>query len=90
MEIVLTRHLRNEADNNGVPEHVQGMRIRGDRQYVREAVQGSLERLGVDCIDLYYQHRIDRTVPIEETWSELKVCMSVFLIYRHPRCQATI
>ncbi|CAK0785133.1 hypothetical protein CVIRNUC_008339 [Coccomyxa viridis] len=50
----------------------QGMRIRGDRAYVREAVQGSLDRLGVDCIDLFYQHRIDRTVPIEETWSELK------------------
>ena len=48
------------------------MRIRGDRAYVREAVQGSLDRLGVDCIDLFYQHRIDRTVPIEETWSELK------------------
>ena len=40
---------------------------------MREAVQGSLERLGVDCIDLFYQHRVDRTVPIEETWSELKV-----------------
>ena len=51
---------------------LQGMRIRGDREYVREAVQGSLDRLGVDCIDLFYQHRIDRTVPIEETWSELK------------------
>ena len=48
------------------------MRIRGDRLYVREAVQGSLDRLGVDCIDLFYQHRIDRTVPIEETWTELK------------------
>ena len=35
-------------------------------------MQGSLDRLGVDCIDLFYQHRIDRTVPIEETWSELK------------------
>ncbi|CAL5229031.1 g12278 [Coccomyxa viridis] len=50
----------------------KGMRVRGDRQYVREAVQGSLERLGVDCIDLFYQHRVDRTVPVEETWSELK------------------
>ena len=56
--------------------HVQGMKVRGDRQYVREAVQGSLERLGVDCIDLFYQHRVDRTVPVEETWSELKVATS--------------
>ena len=43
---------------------------------MREAVQGSLERLEVDCIDLFYQHRVDRTVPIEETWSELKVLVS--------------
>ena len=58
---------------------VQGMRVRGDRAYVREAVEGSLQRLGVDCIDLFYQHRVDRTVPIEETWAELKVacCTSV-------------
>jgi aryl-alcohol dehydrogenase-like predicted oxidoreductase len=90
MEILLARHLRNEEDNSGVPEHVQGMRIGGDRQYVRGAVQGSLERLGVDCIDLFYQHRIDRTVPIEETWSELKVCMSVFLMQRPRRSQDTI
>ncbi|MEU6996340.1 aldo/keto reductase [Streptomyces sp. NPDC046465] len=41
--------------------------IRGDAAYVREACDASLRRLGVDHIDLYYQHRVDRTVPIEET-----------------------
>jgi aryl-alcohol dehydrogenase-like predicted oxidoreductase len=41
--------------------------IRGDGGYVREACDASLERLGVDYIDLYYQHRVDRTTPIEET-----------------------
>jgi aryl-alcohol dehydrogenase-like predicted oxidoreductase len=41
--------------------------LRGDAEYVREACDASLERLGVDNIDLYYQHRVDRTVPIEET-----------------------
>jgi aryl-alcohol dehydrogenase-like predicted oxidoreductase len=41
--------------------------LRGDAEYVREACDASLERLGVDHIDLYYQHRVDRTVPIEET-----------------------
>src|SRR3954451_17671987 len=41
--------------------------IRGDAEYVREACDASLERLGVDHIDLYYQHRVDKTVPIEET-----------------------
>ena len=34
---------------------------------MREACDGSLRRLGVDCIDLYYQHRVDPAVPIEET-----------------------
>ncbi|WP_371649470.1 MULTISPECIES: aldo/keto reductase [unclassified Streptomyces] len=42
-------------------------RIRGDAAYVRQACEASLRRLGVDHIDLYYQHRVDPTVPIEET-----------------------
>jgi len=46
--------------------------IRGDPAYVRAACEGSLERLGVDCVDLYYQHRIDKKVPIEVTMGELK------------------
>jgi aryl-alcohol dehydrogenase-like predicted oxidoreductase len=41
--------------------------IRGDRQYVKEACDASLKRLGVDRIDLYYQHRVDAKTPIEET-----------------------
>ena len=41
--------------------------IRGDADYVRKACDASLERLGVDVIDLYYQHRVDPKVPIEET-----------------------
>ncbi|KAM0828153.1 hypothetical protein ACQ4PT_067730 [Festuca glaucescens] len=39
--------------------------VRGDPPYVRAACEGSLARLGIDCIDLYYQHRIDTRVPIE-------------------------
>jgi aryl-alcohol dehydrogenase-like predicted oxidoreductase len=39
----------------------------GRPEYVRQACDASLKRLGVDRIDLYYQHRVDRTVPIEET-----------------------
>src|SRR5215212_1371752 len=39
----------------------------GRPEYVRKACDASLERLGVDTIDLYYQHRVDRSVPIEET-----------------------
>ncbi|MEV6732641.1 aldo/keto reductase [Streptomyces sp. NPDC051364] len=41
--------------------------VRGDSAYVRQACEASLRRLGVDHIDLYYQHRVDPQVPIEET-----------------------
>ena len=41
--------------------------INGRPDYVRQACEDSLERLGVDFIDLYYQHRVDNAVPIEET-----------------------
>jgi aryl-alcohol dehydrogenase-like predicted oxidoreductase len=41
--------------------------VRGDPDYVRTCCDASLQRLGVDVIDLYYQHRVDRSVPIEET-----------------------
>jgi aryl-alcohol dehydrogenase-like predicted oxidoreductase len=41
--------------------------VNGRPDYVRSACDGSLRRLGVDRIDLYYQHRVDPTVPIEET-----------------------
>jgi len=41
--------------------------VRGDPAYVRAACDASLARLGVETIDLYYQHRVDVSVPIEET-----------------------
>jgi aryl-alcohol dehydrogenase-like predicted oxidoreductase len=41
--------------------------VRGDPDYVRSACEASLRRLGVEAIDLYYQHRVDPKVPIEET-----------------------
>ncbi|WP_030153729.1 aldo/keto reductase [Streptomyces sp. NRRL S-244] len=41
--------------------------VRGDAAYVRQACEASLRRLGVDHIDLFYQHRVDPQVPIEET-----------------------
>ena len=41
--------------------------IRGDAAYVRGAIDASLERLGVEHVDLWYQHRVDPSVPIEET-----------------------
>ena len=48
-------------------EHGEHLGIRGDAAYVREACDASLQRLGVDHIDLYYQHRVDPSVAIEET-----------------------
>lgn len=41
--------------------------IRGDKQYVRECIEGSLKRLGTDYVDLYYQHRVDKNTRIEDT-----------------------
>ena len=41
--------------------------IDGRPEYVREACDASLKRLGIECIDLYYQHRVDANVPIEDT-----------------------
>ena len=45
--------------------------VRGDPEYVRSACEASLKRLGVDVIDLYYQHRVDPNVPIEDTVGEM-------------------
>jgi aryl-alcohol dehydrogenase-like predicted oxidoreductase len=52
--------------------HGERLGVRGDPDYVREACDASLERLGVDHIDLYYQHRVDPDTPIEETVGAMK------------------
>ena len=53
-------------------EHSGGQRtITGRPDYVRECADASLRRLGVDHIDLYYQHRVDPDVPVEDTWGAL-------------------
>ena len=49
------------------PQNPTARGVDGSPAYIRRSVEGSLKRLGVDTIDLYYQHRIDPTVPIEET-----------------------
>lgn len=61
-EIVLATKFANSWDSEGKRGH-----IRGDAAYVRQACDASLKRLGFDVIDLYYQHRVDPNVPIEET-----------------------
>jgi aryl-alcohol dehydrogenase-like predicted oxidoreductase len=45
--------------------------VRGDPEYVRSACEASLRRLNIETIDLYYQHRVDTTVPIEDTVGEM-------------------
>ncbi|CAB5372557.1 unnamed protein product [Rhizophagus irregularis] len=46
-------------------------KISGKPEYIRQACDNSLKRLGVNCIDLYYQHRVDPNTPIEDTVSAL-------------------
>ena len=49
------------------PANPQARGVSGKPDYIRKACDASLERLGIDHIDLYYQHRVDRDTPIEET-----------------------
>ncbi|KAI3699742.1 hypothetical protein L2E82_44234 [Cichorium intybus] len=55
------------ATKFGIRYNNDAMEICGDPAYVRASCEASLQRLGMDCIDLYYQHRIDRCLPIEIT-----------------------
>lgn len=50
--------------------------VSGKPEYVRQSCEGSLKRLGIETIDLYYQHRIDPTVPIEDTVGEMSKLVS--------------
>ena len=61
-QVVLATKFGNVRDEQG-----NSLGIDGSPEYVRKACDASLQRLGVDHIDLYYQHRVDTKVPIEET-----------------------
>ncbi|MGZ4479642.1 MAG: aldo/keto reductase [Nocardioidaceae bacterium] len=61
-EVVLATKFGNQRGEDG-----SWLGINGRPEYVHAACDASLRRLGVDHIDLYYQHRVDKTVPIEET-----------------------
>jgi len=61
-EVVLATKFGNERRPDG-----SRVGVNGKPDYVRAACDASLQRLGVDAIDLYYQHRVDTTVPIEDT-----------------------
>ncbi|MEA2191004.1 MAG: hypothetical protein QOI73_1125 [Solirubrobacteraceae bacterium] len=61
-DVVLATKFANVRGENG-----EFLGVRGDAEYVGQACDASLQRLGVEHIDLYYQHRVDPDTPIEET-----------------------
>jgi aryl-alcohol dehydrogenase-like predicted oxidoreductase len=61
-KVVLATKFGNVRGPNG-----EFLGVKGTPDYVKQACDASLKRLGVDMIDLYYQHRVDKTVPIEDT-----------------------
>jgi aryl-alcohol dehydrogenase-like predicted oxidoreductase len=66
-QVVIATKFGNERGEDG-----SWKGINGRPEYVHSACDASLKRLGVEYIDLYYQHRVDRTVPVEETWGAMK------------------
>jgi aryl-alcohol dehydrogenase-like predicted oxidoreductase len=64
--VVLATKFGNERGDDGSYKGVNGR-----PEYLRAAIDASLQRLGVDHVDLYYQHRVDPDVPIEDTWGAL-------------------
>ena len=66
-QVVLATKFGNERREDG-----SWVGVNGKPEYVKRACDASLERLGVDTIDLYYQHRVDPEVPIEETVGAMK------------------
>ncbi|HET8750310.1 MAG TPA: aldo/keto reductase [Sphingomicrobium sp.] len=65
-EVFLATKFGNVRGPNG-----EFLGVRGDPEYVRSACEASLKRLGIETIDLYYQHRVDTKVPIEDTVGEM-------------------
>src|SRR5512139_367224 len=65
-EVTLATKFGNERKPDG-----GWVGVNGRPDYVRQCCDASLQRLGVDHIDLYYQHRVDPNVPIEDTWGAL-------------------
>ena len=66
-EVVLATKFGNERAEDGTR-----LGVNGRPDYVRDSCDASLQRLGVDHIDLYYQHRVDPDTPVEETFGAMK------------------
>ncbi|XP_052119285.1 probable aldo-keto reductase 1 isoform X1 [Arachis duranensis] len=78
-ELLLAKALKQLPRDNiqlatkfGMSRGISGLQIKGTPDYVRSCCEASLKRLDVQYIDLYYQHRVDTSVPIEQTMGELK------------------
>jgi len=70
-KVIIATKFGNERNPDG-----SWVGINGKPDYVKRACDASLQRLGVEYIDLYYQHRVDRSVPIEETWGAMSELVS--------------
>ena len=66
-QVLLATKFGNERGEDG-----SFLGVNGKPEYVRKACDDSLRRLGVDHVDLYYQHRVDTEIPVEETWGAMK------------------
>src|SRR3954468_356310 len=66
-EVQLATKFGNERAEDGTR-----LGVNGRPEYVRSACDASLQRLGVDHVDLYYQHRVDPDTPVEATWGAMK------------------
>jgi aryl-alcohol dehydrogenase-like predicted oxidoreductase len=71
-DVVLATKFGNQRNPDGTR-----LGVNGKPEYVRSACDASLDRLGVDHIDLYYQHRVDKSVPIEDTVGAMKELVDV-------------
>ena len=71
-EVVIATKFGNERAEDGAR-----LGVNGRPEYVRKACDASLVRLGVDHIDLYYQHRVDPDTPVEETWGVMAELVEV-------------
>jgi len=65
-QVVLATKFGNQRGEGG-----EFLGVNGRPEYVTASCEASLRRLGVDYIDLYYQHRVDASVPVEETWGAM-------------------
>jgi aryl-alcohol dehydrogenase-like predicted oxidoreductase len=66
-EVTIATKFGNEIGADGIRTGA----VSGRPEYVRASVDGSLQRLGIDVIDLYYQHRVDPDTPVEDTFGAL-------------------